>query len=584
MDPIGSSRKMYQSLLRWIEKQGVKWLWSSFSTKQMYWLIAAYVLPMLTVSFIISSVSTALFVGAMIAMVLTTIEIAVDSEKSQFQAEYLALVQYFNKGSDVIKPGLSGPTFIKYANFVVALVVALISLEFSYIHPALYSLLFLGAFIAVSFVTLQYDLHEHAIFFYFCLAKLPGLVFAILYKIQAYIPFSQYFTFLFHPFIEISLSDDLSVHLDLVTVLQVSLHVYSLIACYRSCKLSDLLDIIGPLGLLVCWYEVLRFFLAKSSAAYITTLVVASCFVTVVSPLVALFFLVSPMIFLYFYGFTPPFFYSCGFVLLAGTVCCLVAISWNYFPSFWLNLSLDYAFLMGVAISIPFAVYLSSWYASLYVVPPLPVVTMDEYNEYCSHLNYQQMNSVQAQINCLHLQGRVLNGKGTVNRVTISRVTDTKAASLHFLPSSLQRALTCVLGETEPMCGNLDHASTCVSNGCHFHSSLQYTFEVKMYMRLGEHPVGEAKMSVPDQYRAVMLSLEHHSVVRFNATLVEGMGTDLVVLHALHVTHDGVEVPGEGSSEGDENEGSFENFLQTFLKALLKTVVMVVDMFFGLLH
>ena len=592
-DPVGSSKKMYQGTMRWVERQGVKWLWSSFSTKQMYWLAAAYILPMLTVSFIVSSVSTALFVGAMLAMVLSTIEIVMDSEKARFQADYLALLQCFNDSDDdgsLMTKLLSRSSTTKYANFVVALVVGLVSLKFSYIHPAFYSILFLAAVVAVMFVVLQYDLHEHSIFIYFCIAKIPGTVFTFLFVVSSCVSLPALSTFfeIFHRQLYVlSLSEDFSLYFDWVTLIQMAFHLWFLVTCFYKFKWSDLSRIAGPLCLLVCWFTVLKFFLLQSSTEYTFLIIGGFTAFTMIPIILVLVFAASPFVLFYVYRFTPPFFYSLGFVAGGLVLFTLLWTSWRYFPSFWLNLSLDYIFLMAVVLTVPCSIYLSAWYSSMYAVSSLPPVQMEEYAMYCSP-EQKSMNFVQTQINCLHLQGRVLQGEGTVSKVAISNVLDKKASSLHFLPSTLQQALVCALGEKEPMCGNLRDASTCVPSGCHFHSTLQYTFELQMSLRLGQGQrtaVG-AKMQVPDRYKELVLSLVKDSVIRFDASFVDGIGTDQLVLQARHVQADGFENDtGVGNSDRDKDKKEMiEKFIYTFMKSLQSIVIMVLDMLFGILH
>jgi len=534
---------------------------------------------MLTVSFIMSSVSTALFVGAMSAMVLSTVEIMMDSEKVRFQVDYMALLQYFNDDTTQIRLPSRSSLPTKYANFVVALVLGLISLKFSYIHPVCYTVLFLVSATAMVIVVLQYDLHEHSIFLYFCIAKAPGVIFTFLFMINDYASIKG-LEKLHDPLCVLSFSEDFSLRFDMVNLIQMAFHAFFLIAYFRKFKWSDL-DSKGPLCLLVCWFAVLKFFFIQSSTKY-TFFVLAGSFAFSIIPVVL--FSASPLVLFYFYGFTPPFFYSLGFVGGCLVLLFLVWASWRGFPSFWLNLSLDYVFLMAVALAIPSSIYLSAWYSSMYTVSSLPPVLMKEYAEYCVP-KQGSINFVQTQINCLHLQGRVLSGEGTVTKVAISKVEDKKAASLHFLPSSLQRALTCALGEKEPMCGDLKDASTCIFNGCHFHSMLHYTFELQMNLMQGRTTTVSAKMQVPDQYKKLVLSLSKNSVIRFDAALVDGMGTDQVVLQAHHVEADGFRDSGIGSSDdGKEKKEMVEKFVYTYMKSLQFVGVMALDMFFGILH
>ena len=210
--------------------------------------------------------------------------------------------------------------------------------------------------------------------------------------------------------------------------------------------------------------------------------------------------------------------------------------------------------------------------------PQLHTVSLEEYDLYCGPGNWN-VNSVQTQINCIHLEGRVLSSEGTVERVRISKVINSMADSLNFLPTSLHRSLTCILGKMEPKCGNLKDASTCVYNGCHFHSSLQYNFEVQLRLQTSEDHFIPAMMVVGDTYRDTVLKLREDSILKFNATFVDGMGTKELTLRVQHMSVDGV--PDKHFLEEKKKE-MMEHYLNRFFSALIKECVQ--DVFVGLFY
>ncbi len=573
--PVHTLQLLYQDSLRWIERQGVKWLWSSFSTKQAYWLIAAYVLPLMTISFIVSSLSTALFTGAMIALMLITLQIGIKSEKLQIKKEYLSLFQHFNKRTFKIEMGPPRQDIVHYVNFIIALVVAVFSLEFSYLHPAFYSVLLIISAIAMVLVIFQYNLHEQQLFRHVLITKMPILFIAVLAKISDYVPFSQVLLDTLVLF-QIPLSHDFSLKVSMITVMQVALHIYLMVACLREANWDTFYSTLGPLCLSMCWFTLFKYFLDKSSSLYVLSLIfICASLPFMLSLLIAVFF-ASPWVFLYHFGFTAPFFYSCGFVAGITIIFLMLALIWKYLPSFWMNLSLDYVFLLSVIVTIPLLLYLSAWNISLYQLPRLPPVSLEEYGKYCGPRNWN-VNSVQTQINCVHLEGRVLTAQGMVEHVSISKMVDTMADSIRFLSASFQRSLTCVLGETQPMCGDLTDASTCSYNGCHFHSSLQYTFEIELRLQNTGGKSVLAKLIVSNQYRDTVITLEENSVLKFNATFVSGMGTDILTLQAL-----GLKVDGIPDQHHLEEREMHQHLLHGFFRSLIKTMILVADVVLGL--
>ena len=114
-------------LLKTIERRGLRWIWSYIPTKQFSWLIAIYFIPMLTLNFIISTIFSAVFAGALIAMIIATLQVAANSMGAFMQQEFVTIFQYFSTDTrNKIDPTISrskliNRSMIPYLTFFVAL-------------------------------------------------------------------------------------------------------------------------------------------------------------------------------------------------------------------------------------------------------------------------------------------------------------------------------------------------------------------------------------------------------------------------------------------------------------------------------
>ena len=193
---------------------------------------------------------------------------------------------------------------------------------------------------------------------------------------------------------------------------------------------------------------------------------------------------------------------------------------------------------------------------------------------------------IQTQINCLHLQGRMLTASGEVETVGISEVVDTRANSLRLFPSFLQRAITCHLGRYIPMCGNRDDMSTCVYNGCHFQHSLTYTFEIKLYVYVNDHSRWArnaksmpATLLVSSHHKEFVMNLTSGMTLDFNATFVSGMGSEKVVLQAVFLDAAGLD---DTQSLLEEREEEIRmGILSTLLQSVKNSIAILFEVFLG---
>ena len=576
--PVHTLKLIKRDVLRTVEKRSSKWLWSTFTTKQLYWLLAVYFLPMMTLQVIVSSVSTALFTGAIAFMVLITMQIAINSEKLQTQIEYLSLFQFFNKEGTQIQPHLRKSDVIHYVTFLVGLAVAIVTLGLSN-HSFIYYEALVIVCVVVSFlIVMEFDLYESPLFYFFALAKMPSWVMVGIEKFCSLvsIPVPSYMMWFRTPQWTLLSFYGCSFEISPLTIVQVGVHIFLIATQLRGMSWKRFLSELGPLLLFLCWFVLTRYFIVQSSAYHLFLMSVG----ILAFPLTTFSFLVSPFLFWYWYGFfTAPFYYSVAAVVISAIFSAFVIFSYKHKRSWWMSLSLEYVVLGVFVILLGLVLFLSAWYASVFQVStPLPTVSWQEYTDYCGPQKGDGKNIVQTQINCMHLQGRVVSASGEVRSVKISEAVDNRANSLKLFPYFLQRAITCHLGQYDPMCGDRTDMSTCVYNGCHFQHDLMYTFKIELnipYKRISY----KASLLVSHHHKEFVMKLTEYMVLDFNATFVEGMGSDSLVLRAIFLDAEGLD--DTQSLEKEREEEIHAGMLSTFLQSVKNSIAIVLEIFFG---
>jgi hypothetical protein len=565
-----------QEILKLVEKRGSRWLWSFFSTKHFYWFLVVYFVPMMTIQVIVSSVSTALFNATILFLLIVTLQTAIHLEVVQSRMEYLSLFQYFNKAETGIKiPHISKSDTAHYVTFVGGVVMGVVFLGLSNHSFVYYELLAFISMVISGMVVLQFDLYDSLLLWFCILAKSPSwLVLGVekLWSLFGYSP-PQLLNSVREPFWTISLFEELGFDVNLVTVLQVSLHALLLVTLFVKSK--GTFSNLGPHILFLGWFVLCRNFIVNSSAMH---LAIVSATV-ILLPFYTLAFFLSPIYFLYYYGVSLPFYYSIAAIVVISVFACLVVITFKYTQEWWMNLSIEYVLLCCLVFSVLVMGFLSAWYASIYRVPqPLPTVSLEEYEKQCGPGNWIDGNSVQVQINCMHLKGRVFRSRADVESVRISKTQNGMADSLQFLPHFLERALTCYLGEWEPMCGDSGDTPTCIHTGCHFQHSLLHTFEIKLRIPVGDDTIG-ATLLVSHRYQDFVLKLRSGTSLQFDAVFMEGMGSDRITLQAQLLSALGL-TSTRNLDEEKEMEVKKSIWL-VFLQSVKNSITVVLEIIFG---
>lgn len=549
-------------------------MWSAFSTKQLYWLLAVYFLPMMTVQVIVSSVSTALFNAAVVFMVLVTMQIAINSERLQTRMEYVSLFQCFNKTGVQIQLPLPKSDAVHYVTFILGLLVAMLSLGFSNHSFIYYEALVIVSAVVSFLVMMEFDLYESKLFLLLMLAKSLSWVVLVAEKMCSLFPISlpRFLVWLKTP-LWTSAWFGFGFVINPLSLLQLTLHVLLIFDQLKRLDWKTFLSVLGPHILFFCWFTLCRYFVSNSSAFHLAIMSTG----IVVFPLTTVIFLLSPWFFLWRYGFTPPFFYSLASVSLSGALSAFVAITFKRWRSWWLSLPIEYVVLGLLGLLFGLALFLSAWYGSVFeVTTPLPQVSLDKYKEYCGPENWVGGNTVQTQINCVHLRGRVLGSEGVVESVSVLESVDARANSLKLFPRFLQRAITCHLGSYNPMCGDKEDMVTCVYNGCHFQHDLTYTFKVKL--KLPIKGVG-ATLLVSNHHKEFILNLRSGMSLQFNATFVDGMGSESLTLKAVFLNADGLD--DTLSLEKEREEEIKMGMLSTLVGSVKDCVSILLEIFGG---
>lgn len=564
---------MKRGVLKIVEKQGSKWVWSFFSTKHLYWFLAVYFVPMMTAQVIVSSVSTALFNATMLFLLTITIQSAIDLEKLQSRIAYLSLFQYFNKaGTQIPMPTPKKSDMVPYIIFIGGLVVGVVFLGFSHHSFVYYELLGIISMIMAFLVVLQFDLYESRLFWVFMLAKAPSWIMVGLDITCALLPFpSPSLTSLRNPLWTLSLFEGFDFDINIITLLQCSIHLYLLIYTIKYGKFAY--SSLGHHFLFFGWFVLCRNFVSSSSPLHLVLISTSP----LMFPFYSIGFLLSPVYFLYYYGFTPPLLYSAASIGIVVGVAVFVMVSIKVKRMWWMSLSIEYVVLLFMVFCFLLLMFLSSWYTSLHQFSrPLPTVSVGEYRQYCGPRNWVDGNMVQTQINCMHLENRLFRSNADVKSVGISKVQDTMASSINFLPIFLERALACHLGEFEPMCGDRVDVSTCINTGCHFQHSLTYTFKIELDIHVEDV---KTTLLVSHHHMDLVSKLKSGTSLQFDATFVNGMGSDHLTLQAVSLSAFGLE--DTQNLERERNEDMKKSLLSVFIRSVKNSVIVLLEIFFG---
>ena len=584
-------------MLKTIEKRGVRWIWSYIPTKQFYWLLVIYLVPMLTVNFIVSSIFSLVFVGALIAMVVATLQVAANSEGALMQQEFVTIFQYFSTDSKhkidtkLSRSKLITRSVVPYLTFFIAMLVAVLSLGLAFQTPYHYELLALlsGFFMIATFV--QFEIYSSPLLLASLGSRLVSWFYAFLLVITPLVPIPDFLFLMAKDIVTIPLFGGYTFTINLMSLLQFPLHLSIIVYLLYKKTWYNIFSGLGPYIVCICWFVLCRNFFSSSSAMNLMMAVGVVLVMVLSVPFTSIVILASPLgtlcyIYVNYGMFSAEFIASLLVVLGGALFVLLVARNFKKIKEAkWLNIPLEYVFLITVALSVAVIIVGSQFYARKFEVGTLETVTLEQYTDYCGPSNWHDGNLVQTQLNCLHLQDRVFESQGTVRSVKISEIANTGEASLSTLPSSIKRTLTCLLGGNTPMCGNRADMVTCVKSKCHFQHRYLFTYEIKLDMPLANeqdtnHTISVALMA-SSKFQSSILNTTAGMNIRFNATFVSGMGSEEVRLQAVSILLPQSDSVDRGTDDEDEWVEEVEGLFWRALRSLRNALYFVLEVLVG---
>ena len=257
------------SLLKTIERRGVKWIWSSFPTKQFYLLLLAYLLPMPNVNFVISTLATLAFVAAFIAMSVATLQVIMNSEKVFSLMEYSNIFCYFSETGMVIDTKAPETQLFRhsigpYLTFLVSLLVAVVTLGLAHTQLIFSEILCIIAAIFATAVFFQFQCYKSPLLLLSVSTRLVSWLYVFLLLLTCWVPIPEFLFFAPKQIVTIPLFNNVSFDINLMTLLQfpvqLTIAVYLL---YRN-SWHNFYTGLGPYFLFICWWVLCRNFLAQS--------------------------------------------------------------------------------------------------------------------------------------------------------------------------------------------------------------------------------------------------------------------------------------------------------------------------------
>ena len=237
-------------------------------------------------------------------------------------------------------------------------------------------------------------------------------------------------------------------------------------------------------------------------------------------------------------------------VIVLAVFLCFYCGAWLAKLPFIRLITFDHLIIFTVTV-VPLAVLMGV--ADIYTVtnqapPPAPL----KWQDYCAHCGprkWEEINMVEAQFQCANLIGRrVVNLVGEVRALRVvsrENVYESIFDKFSFF-GSLREAGYCFFGTNRGLCGggaeNVDSSTpdtACGENPCNLHNHDSFTFSIKLskvrdvtsedYRQCEQVQVG---LIAEHAFKEIIFALRSSDVIHFNATLIDGLGSEEVSMRA----------------------------------------------------
>ncbi len=494
-------------------------------------MVLVYLIPLLSVSIVVSTLASVVFCLAFVTMILSTLQIVANWRKIGWFMEYSTIFRHFsphNQTMDTKGPEtmLFKKVTTPYASFCISTLLSVLTISLAYQVVMMYELLFILATVMTVFVFVRFNCWSSPIILCSAAFRLLGWSLVMLSMLQRFFPIPE-FLFLYGQqiFSVPLLPGAISLEVNLITLVQVPTQL--LLLCYLAIRhpLKDTLMAISSYVMFMSWWIFSKQLFTHCSPLYLILFIPAVLMLFFLTPLIPVAFLSAPFVCLFYYGMSVEFLVCACTVVVLGATCLLIVLNYGRLKEArWLNMRIEYMFLLQLLICIP-VMYTGAWhYANVYSPTKLPAVMVDQYIEYCTPPGSD--NSIQSQINCLHLEGRTLTGHAVVDSVTITTHSNSYVELIKKFPAPVDMALACFIGETTPSCGGISDSPTCQFKGCHLDSYNRYTVTIKASSNNSHLPLKLYTIIPHDRISNCPLNvLKQGTTIQFNGTIVSGMGT-----------------------------------------------------------
>ena len=561
--------------------------------KQVYFVLLVYLLPLINIKFVLGTLATILFAGSLLSMVISTLQIVANSSKVSSFMEYSSIFLYFSTEGDTIDTKESEFKLIKrsalpYLTYAVSTILVFFSLGQSHTQLIIYELLFVvtGALSIVVFF--HFQCWKSPLILLTLSTRLVGWTLMFLHIMQAWFPIPSVVFFAEWRIVSIPIFPWIYLDINLITLLQFP--IQTILIAYYIYKYSwkNFFQGLGPYFLFLSWWMFNRYLFGQSSIFSLLIFIPGVISIILCMPLLPLIIFLSPIIVMFYYGMLQ-FLIVLGLLLLFGVVAIIVAFKYKSLKETrWLNIPLDYVVLINLVVVGLAFIAATSHYSSQHSPGELPQVKIEKYYSLCGSQNVHGNNYLKTQLNCLHLKDRVITVEsGIITEIKINGIVNEQLNSLAVFPKSVQVALICLMGERKPFCGTStksDDDETCIFKGCHFDYRNYYSINILVDLMTDTSNKMSGELILYVSHKELMNSslmyLENNTRISFNATLIDGIGTDRPVFKLISfVTADGIVF---SSSPKQDTEETKQLLLTRAWNSLLNTLNYVLEVLCGL--
>ena len=236
-------------------------------------------------------------------------------------------------------------------------------------------------------------------------------------------------------------------------------------------------------------------------------------------------------------------------VILYGLMIVMVMVLAHFQLSYIQLVAFDHLIFIGELVLFSVLMVVADIYSvSNQALPPVPL----KWQDYCAHCGphkWREMNRAEVQVQCTSLNGRrVVNLLGEVGSVqVVSRQNVYESIFDRFSAfGHLKEAGYCFFGTNKGLCGGeaegVDQPTSdtaCGDNPCNLHNHDSFIFSIKLSAVRDEKSNGyiqcesvQVSLTAEHAFKDIIFALRSSYVIQFNATLIDGLGSDEVSMRA----------------------------------------------------